>query len=219
MGWNGSKLTGGWGKNAFGEGGGVIVPAFVQQKTAASGNTITLNAPTTGGSLLVLHSLTNLGISGVSGGGVTWVQVNSIAVTGGFVQTWYGLNATAGLSIISITLPRGGTTVAYNLSEYNGIMTAGALDDDTTNSGVSKNPAVSNLTLSAQCLVAVCAGSVAGSYEGGPTENFTRLDPVSSALGLLESAYKFGDITGTGPGWDLSADVSWGTVGAGLKEI
>src|SRR5437588_6156266 len=88
---------------------GASAVTLLQQATASSTNvttaTITLPAPPTAGSALILQTSNNLDYpSSVVGGGVTWAQA-AFTCQHICLSTWYGLNSSGVSTTITMTYP------------------------------------------------------------------------------------------------------------------
>src|ERR1700759_270954 len=119
-------------------------PSLVQQavNTAASGTSlaVTISAPGAGHSLIaIICCKTGATVTGVVGGGVTWVQGPSVNTNGKRVEIWYGHGSTGSGTTITINSSTSiGNSNAANVSEWLGLSNAAPEATGTgTNAGSS----------------------------------------------------------------------------------
>jgi hypothetical protein len=191
--------------------------AFVQQKTATyssvSSVVATLGAAPHPGSALVLFSANNnVNITGISGGGVTWMRGASSS-SHSVVEIWYGLNSSGSGTAVTVTYTNATGSGGINVSEFSGVATSNALDKAATASGNSTTPTTPAVatTNSNDLILAAAADISVGATTAGPTNSFTALTEAANSNKIIPS-YRIVALTGsyntswTEPsnGWDAA---------------
>jgi hypothetical protein len=178
--------------------------ALVQQTTAtytsASSVVATLGAAPRPGSALVLFSVNNsVAMTGVSGGGVTWVRGSPLGGTHTDVDIWYGLNSASGGTAITVTYTNATGSGGVNVSEFSGVATSNALDvAPAINSGISTTPtSPTAVTTNANDLIVVAAADTTiSATTAGPTNSFIALAEAANS-NKITPAYRIVTTTGS----------------------
>jgi hypothetical protein len=162
---------------------------MVQQSSAGSftptTNTITLSAAPKVGSMLVLlfrNGTDANDITGVTGGGVTWVKARSWT-TPTIGDIWYGLNSTGAGTTITYTLS-GVATQFYSAgaSEWAGVAAVNAIDGNPAPAtGTSTTPTTPAITPKVPNELFIGLISTGGSFGAGPGGGFTALSLSTNA--------------------------------------
>jgi PKD repeat protein len=183
--------------------------AFVQQKTATyssvSSVVATLGAAPHPGSALVLFSANNsVNITGISGGGVTWVRGASSS-SHSVVEIWYGLNSSGSGTAVTVTYSNATGSGGVNVSEFSGVATSNALDvapaPTTGTSTTPTTPAAVATTNSNDLILAAAADISVGTTTAGPTNSFTALTEAANSNKIIP-AYRIVAATGSySTGW------------------
>jgi hypothetical protein len=204
--------------------------ALVQQVTsltAAGGSaskTITIAAPAPGNALrLCLNYVGGQTITSVSGGGVTWSSVSTIAETGtgNVAAIWQGDNSSGSGTTITIVVQFTYSQVDVNLSEWSGMPATPVGDGGpSTNTGTSATVTSASITPTAGqdvLLIAAAVGSGGSAVTNTPSGGFTALSTsggsVTGGFGYLIASSASGSYSTTFP---LSASYySWAITIAG----
>jgi hypothetical protein len=192
--------------------------AFVQQKTATYSSTasvvVTLNAVPHVASALVLYSDNDsVNVTGVSGGGVSWVRGSSSG-SHSVIDIWYGLNSSGSGTAITVTYSDATGSGGVNVSEFSGVATSNALDvAPASASGVSTTPTTPTAvtTNASDLILAGAADSSVGATTGGPTNSFIALSEAAN-INKIIPAYRVVTVTGSystswtepSEGWDAA---------------
>jgi hypothetical protein len=209
---------------------------FIQQKTAtyssAASVVVNLNAAPQVGSALVLFSANNsVGISAVSGGGVSWVRASS-AGSHSAIDVWYGLNSSGAGAAITVSYANATGSGGINISEFAGVAPSNALDvAPTTTAGVSTSPTTPTAatTNANDLIIAATADLSVGATTAGPTNGFTALSEAVNANKIVP-AYRVVMATGSystgwtepNEGWDaaiVALKAGGGTSTASLSSV
>jgi hypothetical protein len=196
---------------------------FVQQKTATytSAASVVVNlaaAPHAGSALVLFSANNNVVVTGVSGGGVSWVQGRSGAAHDA-LDIWYGLNSSGSGTAITVSYTNATGSGGVNISEFSGVATTNAIDVvPSSTAGVSTNPTTPKATTTNanDLIVAAAADLSVAATTGGPTNGFTALSEAANANKIIP-AYRI--VTGTGSystGWNESNE-GWDTAIIALK--
>ncbi len=119
------------------------------QSAGSSTKTVTLQAPSKGGDLLVLSAGVWTGVSqpitAVSDGKNTWTRVRATAVSGQYSdgEMWYAPNAAP---VNSVTVTTGASAVALRLQEFSGVATTNPLDGSNGTAGHSTSASSGSVT-------------------------------------------------------------------------
>jgi len=205
--------------------GSTSVPgaAFVQQQTAtyasAASVVVNLNAAPHAGSALVLFSANNtVGVTGVSGGGVSWVRA-SLSGAHSVNDIWYGLNSSGSGTAITVSYASAAGSGGINVSEFSGIVTSNALDAaPLTTFGISTTPTtLTTVTANAKDLILAASSDIgAGATSGGPTNSFIALSEAANSNKIVP-AYRIVTATGSyGTSW-TEPNGGWDTAIVVLK--
>jgi trimeric autotransporter adhesin len=178
--------------------------ALVQQTTAtytsASSVVATLGAAPGPGSALVLFSVNNsVVVTGVSGGGVTWVRGSPRGGTHTDVDIWYGLNSSGVGTAITVAYTNATGSGGVNVSEFSGVATSNALDvAPAINSGLSTTPtSPTAVTTNANDLIVVAAAdTTVSATTAGPTNSFIALAEAANSNKIIP-AYSIVTTTGS----------------------
>jgi hypothetical protein len=199
--------------------------ALVQQTTATyssrSSVVATLGAAPQAGSALVVCSVnSDVAVTGVSGGGVTWVRGRSGSAHT-VVEIWYGLNSSGAGTAITVTYTNATGSGGVNVSEFSGIVTSNALDvAPTPSNGVSTTPtSPTAVTTNANDLIIAAAGNTNANATttAGPTNSFVALTRVAN-VNKLNPAYRIVSSTGSyNTRWTESTSTGWDAVIVALK--
>jgi hypothetical protein len=196
---------------------------FVQQKIATfssvSSVVATLAAAPHPGSALVLFSANDsVSVTGVSGGGVTWVRGTS-GGSHAAIDIWYGLNSSGSGTAITVTYTDATGSGGVNVSEFSGVATSNALDvAPTTGSGISTNPTTPTAvtTNAHDLIVGAAADTDLAATTAGPTNSFTALTEAANANKIVP-AYRIVSAAGSyNTGWTEGND-GWDTAILALK--
>ena len=185
--------------NPFSGGGNPII--FVQQATSTyGGGTANVNlAPYAGDALVLFSDNDRVGISSVTGGGVTWVRGSSSG-THSVGEVWYGLNS-SGSNIVEpiiVTYANSTGSGGINVSEFSGVAATNALDVAGSVSGISPDPATPTaVTTDANDLILAAAADVNTSPTSGPNQSFTALTEATGIDGKIIPAYLITAATGS----------------------
>ncbi len=169
--------------------------------------TVTITLPTAGNFLVCCfgcQSGTGV-ISGITGGGVTWVKAQQSA-TNLDSEIWYGVNSTGiGTSVVISFASNSGPTAV--VAEFSGIV---GLDTSSSNNGSSTTPTTASITPTKNPNVLFIGTGVGtnGVYSSGPTNSWTDFTlPVS----LLAGYFIGSSLSANSTGWTISSSVSWDT--------
>jgi hypothetical protein len=191
---------------------------FVQQQAAtfssATSVVVTLNSAPRPGSALVLYSAnSNVGVTGVTGGGVSWVRASS-GGTHAVIDIWYGLNSSGSSTSITVTYTNATGNCGLNVSEFSGISTADAVDvAAASTSGISTTPTTGTAvtTHANDLIIAGAAGESVGPTTAGPTNSFIALTEAANgnriipAYRIVTSAGSYNTSwTESDEGWDAA---------------
>jgi PKD repeat protein len=196
--------------------------AFVQQKTAtystAARVVATLGiAPRPGSALVLFSANNNVNITGVSGGGVTWVRGASSG-SHSVVEIWYGLNSSGSGRAITVNYTNATGSGGVNVSEFSGVVTTNARDVAATRTGSSATPTTPTITTtnSNDLIVAAVAVARVGATTGGPTNSFIALTEAANKNKIVP-AYRIVAVTGSySTGWTEPND-GWDAAILALK--
>ena len=169
--------------------------------TAGTSYTITLGAaPGVGNSLILVannYDQTNY-ITGVSGGGVTWVLARQNRISGsgnGTAEIWYGLNSTGVGTVITVTVASTPANDAYAaVNEYAGITAFDTENGFSNTVGVPTSPTLSLAGSGELVVAAVALQSGAGTPYGN---SFVSFNASYSALGYADACYLIGNTGST----------------------
>jgi hypothetical protein len=145
----------------------------------------------------------SVGITGVSGGGVTWVKGRS-GGSHSVVEIWYGINSSGTGTAITVSYTNATGSGGVNVSEFSGVATSNALDvAPASSTGVSGTPTTPTAVTSNanDLLVGAVADTSVGATTGGPTNSFRALSEAASSNKIVP-AYRI--VTATG-----SYNTSW----------
>lgn len=188
-----------------------MAASLVQQVVGNNGSgttlVITIATPGAGNSLIALISAVRP-VTGITGGGVTWVQGPIFSQT----QIWYGHNSSGSGTTITITCSTSlGNTKGANISEWSGLTNA-APQATNTNSNASGSTVTTNSvtpSTSNSLVIAAMSSTTANGYSSGPTNSFTRMTPNSTNR-LVEGAYQVeSSIAAYSTGISLTSNQSW----------
>ena len=197
--------------------------ALVQQRTttyaSAASVVVNLNAAPRAGSALVLFSANNsVGVTGVSGGGVSWVRGSSSGAHS-VNDIWYGLNSSGSGTAITVSYASAAGSGGVNVSEFSGIVTSNALDAaPLTTFGISTTPTtLTTVTANAKDLILAASSDIgAGATSGGPTNSFIALSEAANSNKIVP-AYRIVTATGSyGTSW-TEPNGGWDTAIVVLK--
>jgi hypothetical protein len=196
---------------------------FIQQKTAtydsAGSVVVNLDATPQVGSALVMFSANNsVVVTGVSGGGVSWIQGRSSA-SHSALDIWYGLNSSGASSAITVTFTNATGSGGVNVSEFWGVATSNAVDVvPSSTAGVSTTPTTPTATTSNanDLIVAAAADISVDATTSGPTNSFIALGEAASS-NKITPAYRIVTTTGSySTGWTESNE-GWDSAILALK--
>jgi hypothetical protein len=175
----------------------------VQQKTAtysaAASVVVGLSkAPGAGNALVLFSDNDNVAITGVTGGGVTWVKGSSHG-THSVGEIWYGLNSTGSGSSVTVNYANATGSGGVNVSEFSGVATANALDvAPAGKAGSSTTPTTPTaVTTNANDLIlAAATDTTITATIAGPTNSFTALTEAAKVNKIIP-AYRIVTATGS----------------------
>ena len=186
-----------------------------KQKALTSGSSVslTLDAPTTVGSVLVVA--TGVTSGALSGGGVTSWQ--PMATNGSAVNVWWGLVASASDTITISALGRSGS-VAFQVAEFSGVdFAASGAAIEAGASGTSTTPNSGNATTSARSLF-VGAIAAAAAWSSG-FAGWTQFAEIAAQAGqILRVAYRVEDAGAYAASGTLSTSAGWGAAILAMTE-
>jgi len=167
--------------------------AFVRQATGtanvATTAVVTITAAVAGNCLVAVIEGNNAAVTGIVGGGVTWVLLKAGPASGNFAEIWYGLNSSGSGTSVTVTYASA-VTGAVNVSEFSGIKTSGAADS-VTNSGGGPSASPSSGAVTPTAAPALVLAMVAGTtaLTSGPTGGFTALTQAIQGANRANGAY------------------------------
>lgn len=168
---------------------------FVQQAQATTSGTnqtaVTISTPGATNFLVawcqIASGVSSSNISGVSGGGVTWVKAIANNNRNSNCEIWYGFNSSGSGTTVTVTWGQTyGTDKRVHVAEFSGIVTSGSTDGtgshdvsnpSTTNfyvSGTGNNTAV-NITPTGGVDILIIANVVTGGTVSVDPASFTKL--------------------------------------------
>jgi hypothetical protein len=197
--------------------------SFVQQKTATYSSAASVvaklgAAPHPGSALVLFSANNNVNITGVSGGGVTWVRA-SASSSHSVAEIWYGLNSSGSGTAITVTYTNATGSGGVNVSEFSGVASSKALDAvPAPTTGISTSPTTPiTITNNANDLIlAAAADTSVGATAAGPINSFIALTEAVNSNKIIP-AYRIVSATGSyNTSW-TEPNTGWDAVIVALK--
>lgn len=190
-----------------------LVSQAVNATTGATSVAVTIATPSVG-NLLVATCINNANrVSGITGGGVTWLLAKQSVFGNYAADIWYGI--VTGTPGTTVTLTFTGTTYgAAWVGEFSGIRTASQLDATTdTDDATSNTQSTGGFTASASPVLNIAVLALSGGFtiSTGPSGGFTAAT-VSSAGGVMRNytAYRIDTTAASNAvGWTTSVSQQW----------
>jgi hypothetical protein len=194
----------------------LAAPAFVQQGHNNNPIVVLGVAPTNGNALIGCFEVENATLTGVSGGGVTWVKIGGKTSGTIDVEIWAGFGVSSGGITITASYTSGATSAGSNVSEFSGLSGFDVVGAGHTEN--NSNPTDSVTTTNAADLVVIAAGWASSDLASSVDSGFTLLTGDGGPGGSLGAAYQIESSTGTySPKLTLTNPNPWAAIVAAFK--